>query len=445
MNVIGHSRPFWNPWLETLDPEGLRTIELKNLGHLIRYAKEHSALFRERYRDIIPGDIRRMADVRRLPLIDKEDLRRAQEGRDPFPYGDLLGVDPAEVTDFRQTSGTTGRPVYVPESYESWQWRIEVWCHILWMAGFRETDRVFLPFGYNVYVAFWEGHYAAQKVGCEVVPGGALDTAGRLSKIREVRATALLNTPTYGLHLGEAASQKGLDPRDLGIRRMLCAGEPLPPATRRRLESLWSAEVYDHIGGTEPCAWAAMCRERSGLHILEPFFLVEVLDLETLSRPVDPGEIGMAVVSPLGRRSFPLIRFNTKDVVRRGRGGCPCGRTSAMIEAVVGRADDLTKIRGVLFTPVTVEELIRKDFSEVVEFEIRVTREGIMDEIVLTVEFSETQGTECFKDFCGHLGERLKNKTNLRFRIEQAAPEALPRYTLKAKRFKDLRKETANG
>lgn len=181
------------------------------------------------------------------------------------------------------------------------------------------------------------------------------------------------------------------------------------------------------------------------MHLMEPFFLVEVLDLETMSRPVDPGEIGVAVVTPLGRRSFPLIRFNTKDVVRRGRGGCSCGRTSGMIEAVVGRADDLTKIRGVLFTPVTVEEVIRKDFPEIMEFEILVTREGIMDEIALKVEFTEVRETGGFNEFCGPLRERLKNKTNLRFRIEQAPPGALPRYTLKARRFKDLRKEAANG
>jgi phenylacetate-CoA ligase len=416
-----------------------------NLGKLIGYAKEHSALYRGRYQGISPEDIKTSEDVRRLPLIDKEDLRKAQEGREPFPYGDILGVKLQEVTDFRQTSGTTGRPVYVPESYESWQWRIEVWCHILWMAGFRESDRVFLPFGYNVYVAFWEGHYAAEKLGCEVVPGGALDTLGRISKMREVKATALMNTPTYGLHLAEEALQKGIDPKAVGIKRMLCAGEPLPPATRRRLERTWEAEVYDHIGGTEPCAWAAMCRERDGLHILEPFFLVEVLDLETLTREVAPGQLGVAVVTPLGRHSFPLIRFNTKDVVRRGSGGCACGRTSQKIEAVVGRADDLTKIRGVLFTPVTVEELIRDEFPEILEFEITVTREGLMDEITLKVEFQENLAADLFRDFTGRISERLKIRTNLRFRIAEAPPGTLPRYTLKAKRFKDLREGMNNG
>jgi phenylacetate-CoA ligase len=440
-----HHPRYWNPWLETLDPKGLQAIELINLRRLINYAGEHSALYRERYRGLSPDDIKSHEDVRRLPLIDKEDLRKAQEDREPFPYGDLLGVNLREVTDFRQTSGTTGRPVYVPESYESWQWRVEVWCHILWMAGFRESDRVFLPFGYNVYVAFWEGHYAAEKLGCEVVPGGALDTLGRISKMMEVKATALMNTPTYGLHLAEEALKRGVDPGSIGIKRMLCAGEPLPPATRRRLEQVWGAEVYDHIGGTEPCAWAAMCRERAGLHIMEPFFLVEILDVETLTREVEPGELGVAVVTPLGRHSFPLIRFNTKDVVRRGRGGCPCGRTSQKIEAVVGRADDLTKIRGVLFTPVTVEELIREEFPEIMEFEMRVTRDGLMDEIALRLEFQETMAPDPFRDFAGRLSGRLKIKTNLRFGIEQAPAGTLPRYILKAKRFQDLREGMKNG
>jgi phenylacetate-CoA ligase len=97
------------------------------------------------------------ADIRKVPLTDKEELRRYQE-IEPYPYGGILGGKIEEVTTFRQTSGTTGKPVYVPETYESWQWRTEAWCHILYMAGFRPHHRVFLPFGYNVYVAFWEGH-----------------------------------------------------------------------------------------------------------------------------------------------------------------------------------------------------------------------------------------------------------------------------------------------
>jgi phenylacetate-CoA ligase len=430
---------YWNPYLETLPRETLLELELHNLRKLLQYAKEHSPFYRQRYKDIFPEDIKTKEDLRRLPLLDKEDLRIAQEGTGPSLYGEILGVDPENVTTFRQTSGTTGKPVYVPETYESWQWRVEVWCHILWMAGFRETDRVFVPFGYNVYVAFWEGHYAAEKLGCEVVPGGALDTRGRINKMMEVKATALLNTPTYGLRMAEEAVQMGIDPREIGIKRMLCAGEPLPQATRKRLEDLWGAEVYDHIGGTEPCAWASMCRERNGLHIMEPFFLVEILEMETMSREVNEGELGVAVVTPLGRRSFPLIRFNTKDLARRGREGCPCGRTSMMISEVAGRVDELRKIRGVLFTPVSVEELLREEFPEIEEYEIIVERKGAMDEITLRVEPQGEMEGSALAELAARLSERLKIKTNLRFKINFVLPGDLPRYTLKSRRFKDLR------
>ena len=129
-----------------------------------------------------------------------------------------------------------------------------------------------------------------------------------------------------------------------------------------------------------------MCSERQGLHIMEPFFLVEVLDLETASREVAEGELGTAVVTPLGRRSFPMIRFNTKDVVRKGRSGCGCGRTSLKIQEVAGRSDHLRKVRGVLFTPVAVEELVRGEFPEIPEYEIVVQKQGVMDEISLRFE-----------------------------------------------------------
>jgi phenylacetate-CoA ligase len=440
-----HSKAYWNPYLETLPREKLIAIQLKRFRGILSYAKDNSPLYSRRFQGIEPEDIKTLDDIRKLPLIDKEDLRSAQDGKEPFPFGEMLGIPPEQATTFRQTSGTTGKPVYVPESNESWQWRVEVWCHILWMAGFRETDRVFLPFGYNVYVAFWEGHYAAEKVGCLVVPGGALDTKGRVNKIMEIQATGLLMTPTYGLHLAEEAEKMGIAPTSMGIKRMLCAGEPLPQATRRKLEETWGAEVYDHIGGTEPCAWGAMCTERQGLHLMEPFVLVECLDLETQTREVDEGELGVAVVTPLGRRSFPLIRFNTKDVVKKASAGCSCGRTSMKIDNVTGRIDHLRKIRGVLFTPVSVEEVVRAEFPEIVEYEIVVERKGVMDEISLKVEPKEQMGELPLKDMAGRLSERLKVKTNLTFRIHPVAQGELPRYTLKSHRFRDLREQEGSG
>ena len=429
---------YWNPYLETLPREELNKIELSYFRTILSYAKEHSILYQEKLKNIDPDAIRTFADIRKVPLTDKEELRRYQE-MDPYPYGGILGGKIEEVTTFRQTSGTTGKPVYVPETYESWQWRIEAWCHILYMAGFRPHHRVFLPFGYNVYVAFWEGHYASEKLGCELVPGGALDTKGRIHKIIETRANAMMNTPTYGLHIAEEAKNMGIDPASFGIERMLCAGEPMPSSTRKRLEELFHCHVFDHIGGTEPCGWAGMCEAKDGMHVIEPFFLVEILDRETLQKEVNEGEMGVAVVTPLGRRSFPLIRFNTKDLVVKGKEICSCGRTSKKIQEVVGRTDDLRKIRGVLFSPKTVEELVREKFPEIVEYEIVVERRGLMDVIMLRAEVETHLPIDSIEQTRVRLQEMLKIKTNLSFHVIIEPPGSLPRYTLKAKRFKDLR------
>jgi len=251
-----------------------------------------------------------------------------------------------------------------------------------------------------------------------------------------------MNTPTYGLHIAEEARNMGIDPASLNIERMLCAGEPMPSATRKRLEELYHCHVFDHIGGTEPCAWAGMCETKEGLHIIEPFFLVEILDRETLQKEVKEGDLGVAVVTPLGRRSFPLIRFNTKDLVVKGKSSCSCGRTTQKIGEVVGRIDDLRKIRGVLFSPKTVEEVIRQQFQEVEEFEIVVERRGLMDVIALRAEVDPQLPIESIERTKVRLAESLKIATNLSFVVVMEPPGSLPRYTLKAKRFKDLREET---
>ncbi len=377
---------YWNKYTETLHREELNKIELSYFKNMFAYAKSHASMYTDKLKGIEAADIKTIDDVKKIPFTYKEELRKWQEDVEPFPYGGLLGVPIEEVSSFRQTSGTTGRPVYVPESYESWQWRIESWCHILWMAGFRPRHRLFLPFGYNVYVAFWEAHYAAEKVGLEVVPGGALDTKGRVNKIIELKANAMAGTPTYMLNIAQQAVEMGIDPKSFGIERILGAGEPLPEATRKKIEATYDCKMYDHIGSTETCGFAGMCEAQDGLHIVEPFFLVELLDAETLSKEVAVGEQGVIVISALGRRSFPVIRFNTNDVAIKGPDTCACGRTSQKMMEIVGRVDDIRKIRGVLFSPKTVEQLIRSEFPDILEYEIVVTREGIMDEITVRVE-----------------------------------------------------------
>jgi len=433
---------YWNPILETLPRDELIKIQIGRFRQSMAFAIKNCPMYQEKYKGVAPEDIETLDDVRKIPFTDKEELLKAQECGGPFPflYGKTLAGDLTDVCAMRQTSGTTGRPLFVPDSYKSWQWRVEAWTAALYMMGLRQTDRVFIPFAYNVYVAFWSSHYAAEKIGCEVIPGGGLDTKGRIEKIKEVKPTALFNTPSFGLHMAEAAKEMGIDPaKDLTVRKMVCSGEALSEPTRKKLEALWNAEVHNQLGTAETCGWAGTCTERRDLHVFEPYFLVEFLDPETLTTAVNPGEQGVAVITPLFFRTFPVIRFNTKDLMLLGKSDCPCGRTSLTVEKTFGRIDDLRKVRGVLFSPQSVEEVIRGEYPQIVEYEIIVTRPSVMDEITLRLETHSSVGTQSLEQVGQSLQQHLKAKTNLRFELQWCKPGELPRYTLKAKRFRDLR------
>lgn len=435
---------YWNPILETLPREKLMQLQLNKFKNIVQWAYDHSKFHRRLYQDagLEPGDIKTSDDIRKVPKVEKAMMREIQR-KDPFPYGDMLCVPLERVTEYHQTSGTTGQPVYQPDTWQDWEWWAESWSYIMYAQGFRDTDRIFIPFGYNIFVAYWAGHYAGEKMGCEVVPGGVLDTEARILKMQELRATGMMATPTYVLGMADKARSMGIDPaEELNISKILCAGEPGAsiPATKKRMEEAWGAKVYDHVGATEIGAWAYECTAQpGGLHVNEALFLAELEDMETGEPITEPGERGKLVMTALDRQAQPCIRFDSKDVVQWAEESCPCGRTFRWIRGgVVGRADDITKVKGVLLAPSAIEEVVRS-FPELSdEFEVEVTKKGDIDAIALKVELmpEEAGNREAVKP---RLVDQLRLKTNLRYDIEFHEYGTLPRYTLKAKRFKDLR------
>ncbi len=436
---------YWNPILERMPREKLQELQLRKFKRILRWAYERSPFYRRLYQEagLEPEDIRSFEDIRRVPKVEKGMLREVQQ-RPPFPYGDILAVPLEEVTAFRQTSGTTGTPVYQADSWQDWEWWSECWAYILYAQGYRATDRVFIPFGYNIFVAFWAGHYAAEKIGCEVVPGGVLDTQARILKMQELRCTAFMATPTYVLGMADVARNKlGIDPRELGIKRITCAGEPGAsiPTTKRRMEEAWGCPVYDHIGATEIGAWSYECTfQPGGLHVNEAFFLVEIEDMETGELIEEPGREGKMIITAFDRLAKPCIRFDSKDVIRWADYECECGRTFRLIDGgVIGRADDITKVKGVLLAPTAIEEVVR-GFPELGdEYEVIVSKKGDMDDILLKVEIRPGyEGSR--EEILARLRDQLRLKTNLGYRIEVHPYGSLPRYDVKAKRFKDLRK-----
>jgi len=436
---------YWNPLLETLPLRKVKELQLTKFQCIFKWAYERSKFHRALYdrASIRPEDIRSHEDIRRIPTVEKSMMRDVQR-KDPFPYGDALCVPLEEVSEFRQTSGTTGQPVYQADTWQDWEWWAECWSFILWAQGYRPSDRVFIPFGYNVFVAFWAGHYAAEKIGCEVVPGGVLDTTARVLKIQELRATALMATPTYVLGMADTAMNKlGIEPRTLAVNKITCAGEPGAgiPSTKKRMEEAWGAKVFDHAGATEIGAWSYECEAQpGGMHVNEAMFLVEIVDVETGEVIDEPGRQGKMIITAFDRQAQPCVRFDSKDIIEWDPEPCPCGRSFRLIKGgVVGRADDITKVKGVLLAPSAIEEAVRGVDGLGDEYEVVVDKVGDIDRITLRVEL-RAEALEQANSVKDKLVDQLRIKTNLRYNIKLHDYGSLPRYEVKAKRFKDLRK-----
>jgi phenylacetate-CoA ligase len=441
---MSRKQKFWNPVLETLAPEKIKQLQLRKFKKILKWTCEHSTFHRRLYDDagIKPEDVQSFGDIQRVPKVEKAMMRDIQR-KAPFPYGEALCVPLDEVTIFRQTSGTTGQPVYQPDTWQDWEWWMECWSYILWAQGYRPQDRVFIPFGYNIFVAFWAGHYAAEKIGCEVIPGGLLDTKARILKIQELQATAMMGTPTYILGMAETARMKmDINPAELSINKITCAGEcgASIPSTKKRLEEAWGAKVYDHAGATEIGAWSFECADQpGGMHVNEALFLVEIEDVDTGEIIEEPGRRGKMVITALDRMAQPCVRFDSKDVIEWAPEPCSCGRTLRLIKGgVVGRADDITKVKGVLLAPSAIEEVVRSIDGLGDEYEVIVEKAGDTDQIKLKVEIlpqAESQSALIENE----LIDQLRLKTNLRYDIEICGSGTLPRYEVKAKRFRDLR------
>jgi len=435
---------YWNPVLETLPREKLQRLQLKKFQNIFRWAYENSPFYHKLYSEagLEPGDIKTFDDISKVPKMEKSMMKGVQ-GKDPYPYGDILSLPLEQVTEYRQTSGTTGQPIYQADSWQDWEGGVEAYCYALYAQGYRNSDRIFVPFGYNIFIAFWTYHYAGEKLGCEVIPGGVLNTEARILKMQELRATAMGATPTYVLGMAETARKMGIEPaKDLYIKKITCAGEPgaCIPATRKRMEDAWGAKVYDQAGSTEIGHWGWECQHQCGLHANEAFYLVEIEDIDTGELITEPGRRGKMVVTTFDRMAQPCIRFDSKDIIEWSPiDRCECGRTFRLLRGgVMGRADTITKVKGVLLAPASIEEVVRAIPELSDEYEVLVAKKGDLDDITLKVELisGQERNVDAIK---ARLVDQLRVKTGLGYNLEFHDYGTLPRYDGKAKRFKDLR------
>ncbi len=415
--------------LESANRSQITSHQLARLQQGIERLLPHNRFYRQKFADFSPA-IHQLEDLARLPFTYKSELVADQEAH-PL-YGTNLTYPLAEYVRLHQTSGTTGKPLKILDTQESWDWWAECWTSVYRAAGVGREDIIFLAFSFGPFIGFWSAYEGAKRLGALTVPGGGMDSLQRLRAMLEIGATVLVCTPSYALRLAEVAQEHGLDIRESSVRVTIHAGEPGAsiPATRQRIEQAWGARTFDHAGMTEMGAYGFMCAQQSGIHVNEEEFLAEILDTQS-GQPVQEGEVGELVLTNLGRWGSPAIRYRTGDLVRHGGYSCPCGRAFLHLPGgIIGRADDMLIVRGVNVYPSALANVLHR-FPQVAEYRIIVTRQGEMDEIALQVE--------CPPEIAAMLQDELHVALSLRFPVEVVPPGTLPRFELKAKRVEDLR------
>jgi phenylacetate-CoA ligase len=355
---------YFDERIETMPAAWTRRLEEERLAEQVSRCYERSPFYRRKLEDagIRPEHVERLEDLERLPFTTKEELR-ASQAESP-PYGDYVCADGIEIVRVHLSSGTTGKPLVMAYTERDVATSAEVGARAFWAAGVRPDDTVLHCLSYSFYTGGISDHAALEATGAAMIPVGLGQSARLLELWRDLRPTTLFSTITYPLHLAETAAERGLDPRALGLAKLVVTGEPggqIAP-TRRRLEELWGAEVGDTYGLSD--IWGTLageCEERDGLHFSgQGATLVELIEPETGEQiPLEEGARGELVFTHLYREAAPLIRFRSRDVAEVAGVECPCGRTGFRFR-VVGRSDDMFRVRGVNVFPSAVEELMRE-------------------------------------------------------------------------------------
>ena len=425
---------FFDHALETMSPKAIEALHIEKFRSMFKKIYGHNRFYTEKFDSagIDHEAIQNVNDMAQIPLTNKEELIKAQQDKPPF--GSNATFPESAYSRFHQTSGTTGKPLRVLDTPESWDWWGRCWGFVLTGAGLTENDRLFVPFSFGPFIGFWAALEGARIINTMMIPGGGRDSLERLHLMKELGVTAICCTPTYALRLAEVAQEAEFDLNEIPLRISILSGEPGAnvPATKTRVESVWNVKSYDHAGASEVGAHSFECEiQPNGTHVNESEFIVEVLNPDTLE-PVSEGEQGELIITNLGRIGFPVIRYRTGDLVRLNHEPCKCGRTFPRFEGgVLGRVDDMVVVRGINVFPSAIENLIRRS-DEVEEFRITVSTVKQMGHLSIELDLKKYADPENAKN---DVYQQIRNELSLSSEIKVVPHGSLPRFEMKARRF----------
>jgi phenylacetate-CoA ligase len=434
----------FQPEIERMPRNKRVKLQEERLRKIVKHCYEMVPLYHKKFENagITPDNIKTIEDLKKIPFTEKEDLRKA------YPFG-MLAVNLNEVLELHASSGTTGHPTtcaYTKNDLKVWS---KVMARIYASAGTERGDIVQNAYGYGLFTGGLGFHYGALEIGAAVLPIAAGGTERQIRLAKEFGTTILACTPSYAAHLGRYAKEKlGIDPaKELKWKSGLFGAEAWSEKLRERIEELLGLEAFDIYGLSEVIGpgVSVECPEHNGLHIQEDHFLAEVIDSKT-GEAVEEGETGELVLTTLTREATPVLRFRTGDITFLKTEECSCGRTLSRMGRILGRADDMLKVRGVKFWPKTVEHALLNIEGVSENYEITIERPQELDVMTLRVEPEK----ELFESVNGDLAklqglvkeitEQVKSVVGVKAHVELVPYGSLPRFMGKAKRVKDLRR-----
>jgi len=412
-----------------VDRKEQQSILLQNLIKSL----SSNPFYREKFSaaGIEPGDIKSTADLHRLPFTVKDDLRHN------YPLG-LQAAPDRDIVRVHSSSGTTGQPIIVPYTQKDVDIWSEMMARCMKMVGVHKGDRVQITPGYGLWTAGIGFQAGAELLGAMAVPIGPGNTDKQLQLMSDLQTTVLIGTSSYGLLLAEEADRRGVI-NQLSLRLGIFGSERWGEKMRSRIEAILGIDTFDIYGLTEVYGpgIAIDCPYHTGLHYWDDHLIFEIIDPHT-GKQVAPGEKGELVITTLTKEGMPLLRFRTRDLTRIIPDPCPCGSPYPMIDRIVGRTDDMIKVKGVQVYPAEIENVLRSTPGVSSEYQIIVDRKEGKDTALLRVERDRGSRMSAAEtsDMCRR---QIKSSIGITMDIEIVDFMGLPRSEKKTKRVIDNR------
>ncbi|MBE6523577.1 MAG: phenylacetate--CoA ligase [Thermoplasmata archaeon] len=392
--------------------------------------KKNSPFYSKKYEGLDVENIRTQEEFEKLPFTDKADLREA------YPLG-LAAVPEKDIVRIHSSSGTTGTPVVIPytkKDVEDWAIIFER-CYA--MAGVTDKDRIHITPGYGLWTAGIGFQAGCERLGAMAIPMGPGNTEKQLRMMEDLKSTVLCATSSYALLLAEEIKKRGIRDR-LCLRKGIIGSERWGDKMRQAIANELGVDFYDIYGLTEIYGpgIGISCDYRNGIHMWDDYIYFEIIDPKT-GKNLPDGEVGELVITTLKKEGAPLIRYRTHDLTRIIPGECPCGSRFPRIDIIVGRTDDMIKVKGVNMFPAQFEETLATMKDATSEYQIMIDHLEGRD--IITVYFeTPAQGEQraaAEKEFM----EKIKAKLNVTIVPKAVDIGYLPRSEKKTNRIFDNR------